>query len=277
MTTPPDGADLDKPVKKKDYVAAVLRDEIGSRLQPGDMLESEAKLGSRFGVSRTTVRDAIDVLKSEGLISVHHGKGATVRLQSHLAVRIHPRTLVDEGDPAAGGPSYFDPDVDDHQWQSPTEPSHRMENASVEEALAIGVREHAQLFVYEKLLVAAGGRRMIHRLYLPYDTLRERQLLQDRTFRNAAELYSNLQAAGYDLDWREFVFARMPPPQDAVMLKIPDGIPLLITRRITSSDGGRPFAMEEIRISAENTQLLFQVRVQSPSSFHKTFGEFLTR
>lgn len=272
------GAEPVKPVTKKDHVAGVLREEIvGGRLQPGDMLDSEAKLVTRFGVSRTTVRDAIDSLRSEGLIVVHHGKGATVRSRSQRPARIHPRTLVDEGDPEAVRPSYFDADTDDHRWVCVTEPAHRLANASREEALAIGVREYAQLFVYEKLLVTAGDHRMVHRLYLPYDTLKESQLLRDKTFRNTAELYGILAAAGYELDWREFVFATMPQPSDVVMLKMPAGIPMLISRRIASSEGARPFAMEEIRMSAENNQLLFQVHSQSPSSFERVFGEFVNR
>lgn len=60
-------------------IAATLRDEIaGGRFNPSGRLPSEAEIGTRFGVSRVTVRLALDELAGCGLIERRKGKGTYV-------------------------------------------------------------------------------------------------------------------------------------------------------------------------------------------------------
>lgn len=49
------------------------------RLKPGDRLPPERDLAEMFGVSRTSVRDAIRVLEMRGLVEPRHGEGTLVR------------------------------------------------------------------------------------------------------------------------------------------------------------------------------------------------------
>jgi len=49
------------------------------RLRPGDHLPPERELAERFGVSRTSVRDAIRVLELMGLLEPRQGEGTVVR------------------------------------------------------------------------------------------------------------------------------------------------------------------------------------------------------
>lgn len=49
------------------------------RLKPGDRLPPERDLAEVFGVSRTSVRDAIRVLEMLGLVEPRHGEGTVVR------------------------------------------------------------------------------------------------------------------------------------------------------------------------------------------------------
>jgi GntR family transcriptional regulator len=60
-------------------VAAALRDRIlGGELKPGCKLPTEYELGLEYGVSRITIRRALDILGEEHLISKHQGKGSFV-------------------------------------------------------------------------------------------------------------------------------------------------------------------------------------------------------
>lgn len=55
--------------------AAIQRGEY----RPGDALPSEIALGEQFGLSRPTIRQAIALLRAEGLVAAEHGKGTFVR------------------------------------------------------------------------------------------------------------------------------------------------------------------------------------------------------
>lgn len=61
-------------------IADELRDAMAEgRLTPGSVLPSETELIAAHGVSRATVRRALALLESKGLISTHPGKGRYVR------------------------------------------------------------------------------------------------------------------------------------------------------------------------------------------------------
>lgn len=60
-----------------DGIAAALQDDI-LRMQVGERLPTEAELSSRFGVSRTVVREATRLLVQRGLVTVKPGRGMAV-------------------------------------------------------------------------------------------------------------------------------------------------------------------------------------------------------
>lgn len=60
-------------------VADALRDQIKSgTLGPGDKLPSTAQLQAMYGVGNNAVHMAIVILKAEGLVYGHQGKGVFV-------------------------------------------------------------------------------------------------------------------------------------------------------------------------------------------------------
>jgi len=63
---------------KYEVVCDGLRQEIRSKLVPGDALDGERTLAERLGVSRVTVRRALDQLDAEGLIVRVQGAGTYV-------------------------------------------------------------------------------------------------------------------------------------------------------------------------------------------------------
>lgn len=54
-------------------VESVERELAGGQLQAGDRLASEREMVARFGVSRTSVREALRVLENSGLVRSRHG------------------------------------------------------------------------------------------------------------------------------------------------------------------------------------------------------------
>lgn len=66
-------------------VAHVLRWRIHTGVyEPGGPFPSEPEIETEFGISRGMVRQAVGLLRQEGLVDVVHGIGATVRKREHM-------------------------------------------------------------------------------------------------------------------------------------------------------------------------------------------------
>jgi GntR family transcriptional regulator len=83
----------DRPVYRQ--IADQLRQAIREgRYGEGDALPSETALAETYGVTRMTARQAMDVLKGEGLVRSEHGRGVFVRSRPtvrRLAATASPR------------------------------------------------------------------------------------------------------------------------------------------------------------------------------------------
>jgi GntR family transcriptional regulator len=81
----------DRPVYKQ--IADVLRQQIeDGAFAPGDRLPSETVLMQQFGAARATVRNALEVLTSEGRTRPVRGKGVFVRDRNATPIRIVRQT-----------------------------------------------------------------------------------------------------------------------------------------------------------------------------------------
>ena len=70
---------IDRPRRLPDEVAVSIIGAIESgQLKPGDRLPTEAELSRRFGVARTVVREAISLLRYDGMVDSRRGVGAFV-------------------------------------------------------------------------------------------------------------------------------------------------------------------------------------------------------
>jgi DNA-binding FadR family transcriptional regulator len=83
---------IDRPRRLPDEVAVSIMGAIeGGQLLPGDRLPTEADLSKRLGVARTVVREAISLLRYDGIVDSRRGVGAFVTDASQRsAFRISP-------------------------------------------------------------------------------------------------------------------------------------------------------------------------------------------
>lgn len=63
-----------------DIVADIRQALFAGRLKPGEQLGSERKLSVRYGVSRVTIRDALRVLETSGIVEIRLGAAGGVRI-----------------------------------------------------------------------------------------------------------------------------------------------------------------------------------------------------
>lgn len=61
-----------------DQLVDIYREKIENDMEPGDLLPSERKLSQQYGLSRTTVRQAMGELEALGLVTRVHGRGTFV-------------------------------------------------------------------------------------------------------------------------------------------------------------------------------------------------------
>lgn len=87
--TPPDPS----PVTSREHIYRIIGNDLLARMQageypPGGLLPSESALMSAYGVSRVTVRKALNRLRREGAVAARHGSGwyvAEVPVRQSLA------------------------------------------------------------------------------------------------------------------------------------------------------------------------------------------------
>lgn len=240
---------------KKDRVADDLREQITSgRLPPAALLPSENELTRVHGVSKATVRAALAVLRGEGLITAVNGRGSFVRRAGDRPIHTHARTITVDGDG-----NFQDNETGNGDFREVESPTTYHTNASVALALAIGVAEHTPLFGSDRLLENTSGTRILIRTYVPFSTALEIPALEDNPFISAGQVYKAAREAGLDPEFSDYITARNPTPDDSRTLRIPDGLPMLVTRRLATHNG-RPLIMQETHRSAEDTQLHYKPR-----------------
>ena len=90
----------DRPVYRQ--IADQLRQAIREgRYGEGDALPSETALAETYGVTRMTARQAMDVLKGEGLVRSEHGRGVFVRSRPTVRRLARNRFTTRHGERAA--------------------------------------------------------------------------------------------------------------------------------------------------------------------------------
>lgn len=73
-------------ITKSQQLASQLREEIqAGRWAPSERLPGELEMQEQFGISRTTIRDALNTLAGEGLVVRKHGTGTYVADNNKLA------------------------------------------------------------------------------------------------------------------------------------------------------------------------------------------------
>ncbi|MFI8850486.1 GntR family transcriptional regulator [Streptomyces sp. NPDC053499] len=221
---------------KYQQVADVLRREIDNgTYAPGDRLPSEAELATRFGASRNTVRSGLSLLVSQGLVTSSQGLGYEVR--KHEIFELNASRFENLNFPQNG--DAYSTDVT-NAGRRPHQ-TFRVEMTTAPEDVA------------QRLRVETGSRsvlRFCHRFVddVPWSTqathypdwliqeaprLAEPGDIDEGTTRYLAGL--GIEQVGY----ADEIAARMPTPEEARLLEIGPGVPVLLWTR-TGYTSDRP-------------------------------------
>lgn len=216
-------------------IADHLRDAIEKgRLAENEQIPSETMLVEHYGVARMTVRHAIQVLLSEGLVLAEHGRGVFVRprpLVHRLAADRFARrnrelgkaAFIAEAEQAGSVPS-IDSIVIHEERPSP-EISRRL--GTTRTVLA----RHRRYLLDGKPVETATS-------YIPLDIARGTAIEQPNT--GPGGIYARLEEAGHTLDhFDEEVRARMATPAEIRALRLAPGVPVFHLIRTAYDTEGR--------------------------------------
>ncbi|TDU06494.1 GntR family transcriptional regulator [Streptomyces sp. 846.5] len=241
-------------------VAAEIRDAIyAGEYPPGRPLPSETDLMASYNVSRPTVRQAVSMLRAEGLLDVIHGKGSFVRSVQASGGDIAPleRTITKSGQ------RYILPAED---WAEAEPPAIYRAHTDRTTAPLLAMDPDEALFACDRLLVhQATGTRALHRILLPMASV-ENTPLADAPDTPPAQAYAILATAGHKLTWRETVRTRLPQPDERTTLQLPEATPILVAYRTTcdADDQNRPLILEETRIGGDRGELTYTIHAEIP-------------
>jgi DNA-binding GntR family transcriptional regulator len=214
--------DRSSPVPLYFQVASRLQQLIeNGELPVGGRLENEVELADRLGVSRPTMRRAIQYLVERGMLVRKRGVGTQI---VHPKVRrpVELSSLYD--DLAKSGQ---EPRTEIRTFEVKPAPAHLAE--------ALGITDSAEITWLERLRYAGGEPLAIMRNAVPVDVLPlRRDALEDRG------LYELLRAAGYVPRMaNQVVGARAATAAEARLLGDSRGAPLLTMTRTAWDASGR--------------------------------------
>lgn len=213
--------DRTSPVPLYYQVAQVLERAIDAGdLAPGDRLDNEIALAERLGLSRPTMRRAIQYLVDRGLLVRKRGVGTQV---VHRAVR-RPIELTSLYDDLAS------------EGRGPRTDVLRLEEMPASDTVAhvLGVAEGAPVLALERLRYADDEPLALLRNYLPHGIV---PLTEEGLTTNG--LYQTMRAAGIRLHLAsQVVGARAATTSEARLLAESRGAPLLTMRRTAYDDAG---------------------------------------
>jgi len=216
--------------------------------QPGDQVPSEAVLGEKFHVSRTTVRQALGELVNQGMLTRIQGKGTFV---AHPRIRQRLTRLTGF--------------TEDYQAQRMKPASQLLrqgkEPASLRIASALRITEGTPVIVLERLRLADDLPMAVEIAHLREDLFpffKAEEFPGGSLYTYLAEKFNTIPTIAH----QDMEAIGCPKPQ-ARLLGISKGGPVLHMYRTTFDQSGRPF--EQVESFYRGDRYVFQAELTNES------------
>jgi GntR family transcriptional regulator len=224
-------------------IAQVLRERIAA-VGTGHVLPSESDLSAEFGVSRVTVRRALETLRDEHLVESRQGFGwfsATTPLQQRLTqLDTIERQLEERG---------MRPQRQIIEFAFVAAPPH------------VAAQLHCDNVLRVKRINRADGEPFaLVTVWCPAD-------LGQNMSRGDVERQPFYELLGIPLRGAtQTIGAASASPADAALLTVPVGSPVLRCERLTTSTSGEPILLSEHIFPAHRTEFVVDLPLAEPST-----------
>ncbi|MFJ2957069.1 GntR family transcriptional regulator [Streptomyces sp. NPDC087270] len=210
----------------------------------GERLPPETRLAARYHVSTPTLRDALELLRAEGLIAKHQGRGNFVcRAPQRLT---YPSAADDLDVIVSAQATTAIGELADHLGRPPDEP--------LTEYVLLSHRDDAV--------------QSLARIYVPLSVAKEAGVVRvTRSSPWGMELFVSL-AAGSGSSMvisTDQVTARFPTGAEAQSLRITARTPLLAIERTLKTDEGQVLAYALVVLPGDRAEAAFTVRIGTES------------
>lgn len=250
-----------EPVNPRDDRAVYLQiaDQIRGQIQDGSLvpsqqLPSERQLMEGFATARGTVREALGVLKAEGLVVSEHGRGVFVRAKPKIRRKANTRFLRSHRE--AGLAAFL----------AETESEGKIANVEMlrlgpetpPEIVMDGLRLQAgdKVLVRSRRYLADGFPVELATSYVPWDLAEGTPMVEPNS--GPGGVYARLEERGHRLShFIEEVGARMPTPDELRQLQLAPGVPVMALMRTAFDVEGRPVEMCDTTMAADRFVLTY--------------------
>jgi GntR family transcriptional regulator len=245
----------DRPVYKQ--IADLLRAGIQSgELGPGARLPSEQELIDAHGVARGTIRQAVRLLASEGLLEVQHGRGAFVRDRPPVRRLGHDRFAREKREQGKAG---YLADMESQGREPGVEVLEvGQSKASEEIAGLLGIEPGDNVLVRRRRYLADGTPMQTASSYIPWGLAEGTRMTQADT--GPGGIYARLEEAGHRLErFTEDVVARMPTEDEARTLLLGAGVPVIRLVRTAYDTAGLAVEVCDTVMAADRYLLSYEL------------------
>jgi GntR family transcriptional regulator len=223
-------------------IADSLRARVGATAA-GTLLPSEAELSAEFGVSRVTIRRALEILRDGGLVDARQGFGWYVAAEP-LRQRLGELATI-EGQLAESGILAERRVLEFAFVDAPTR--------------VAAVLDAKQVLRVKRLNLADGEPFAVVTVWCPAE-------LAHHISRKTAEQQPFYELLGIPLRGAtQTIGADAASPDDAALLHVPPLSPVLHCVRITTDTNGRPVLMSEHVFPGHRTEFVVELPTAAPS------------
>ncbi|MBK1788798.1 GntR family transcriptional regulator [Prauserella cavernicola] len=236
-------------------VASDLREKItAGTFAPGEQLPAEPALMDSYGVSRHTIREAIRLLRTDGLLVSEHGKDVFVRPPAQIQRLARSRL---SRAARAENRGAFLADAAAKGFTPSSSVRVRFEPADERAASILDIDVGTEITVRDRVMRANGlvVQLAVSRLSRQYT--RDTAIEQVDTGEGGA--YARLEEAGHLIgSYVENVGARMPTPDETSQLELGPGIPVVTVTRVAYREDGTPLEMNDMTLPANRYELSYE-------------------
>lgn len=224
-------------------IAEDLRAKIeAGDLAPGTQMQTELELRETYNASRNTVRDAVKVLITRGLVETRPGQGTFV------VQRIDPIVTTLSGDVADDGGTEVDVYIprakNGDRHVEVTQPRVEIQRATSDLAMQLGVAEGEPVISRHQQRYIDGTPWSMQTSFYPMEYVSQGalRLIETLNIEEGSVAYLSDAIGVKQAGWRDFIVARVPDRYETSFFGLPDDgqVPVFEIRRTGFDDAGHP-------------------------------------